>query len=88
MIALNWSSGLAAAGQLLFDDFNTKGTTSLNDSQGRSSNARAQIYGTTGSAALTEYAVALTTATWGTQDAVNILLFGDTNTRRNIIDAK
>lgn len=32
LTALNWSSGLAAAGQLLFDDFNTKGTTVLTDS--------------------------------------------------------
>jgi hypothetical protein len=54
-IALNWSPGLAAAGQFLFDSWTQSGARGLIDGNGGTSIARAQTYGDLGNSSLIEY---------------------------------
>jgi hypothetical protein len=89
---LDWSIGLAAAVQDLYNDFYDNGTSSLNDSAGGNSTTRALAYGSLGSAASTEFAYIMTVASLPVADALTGLLIGEGDSagaaRNAILDAK
>lgn len=74
---LNWSTGLSAAGQKLFDSWFTTGTQGLSDSSGQTSTARAGNFGSLGTSSLAEFATYATLEYFSVQDAVNALLIGE-----------
>jgi len=89
---LNWSSGLAAAGQKLFDSWFSTGTQGLSDSSGQSSTARAGNYGSLGTSSLAEFGTYAELEYFSVQDAVNALLIAEGDAagivRTNLFDSK
>lgn len=88
---LDWSIGLAASVQDLYNDFYDNGTSSLTDSQGGTSTTRALAYGSFGSAASVEYQYSLTVNALPVADALTGLLLGEGDSagaaRNAILDA-
>jgi len=88
---LEWSIGLAAAVQDLYNDFYDNGTSSLTDSNGGSSTTRALSYGSFGSAASAEFQYTMTVSSLPVADALTGLLIGEGDSagaaRNAILDA-
>jgi hypothetical protein len=77
--ALNWSIGLAAAGQRLSDSWHATQSSSNIDSTGEDSSQRAARFGTLGTSGLVEYVSFADINIFDTQDALNELIMGSGN---------
>lgn len=75
--AMNWSIGLAASVQDLYNDFYDNGTESLTDSNGKTSATRALEYGSFGTGASREFAYYISVSSLPTSDALIGLLIGE-----------
>jgi len=89
---LAWSSGLSAAGQKLYDNWEKTGSQGLTDGSGQTTVARAQNYGSLGTSSLVEFATYATVDFFSTQDALNALLIAEGDSqgivRTNLFDSK
>jgi len=89
---LNWSIGLSAAGQSLYDSWAKTGTQGLTDSSNQSSVARAKNFGDLGTSGLAEFATYMTISYFSVQDALTALIIGEGDAsgtvRTNLFDSK